>query len=142
MAAAGTLVQMTSHGGGAASFDGREHLQVQPGKPNGRVIGEAMRRGGYDIGQLQERPAHLLAVFRLRWCAEVQRIQRADGGFEVALRQMQITAGGFQVSVAQQQLNGTQIGAGFEQMRGERVAPMPLPGLCRILTWQPLFMGF
>jgi hypothetical protein len=41
--------------------------------------------GGYDIGQLQERPSHLVAVFRLRNGGEVERIQRAGGSFQVAL---------------------------------------------------------
>ena len=66
MAAAGALVQMTSHGGGAAPFDSDKDSQVQPGEPGGRVISETMRRGGYDIGQLQERPIHLFAASRLR----------------------------------------------------------------------------
>jgi hypothetical protein len=98
MAAAGTLIQMTSQGGGAASFDSREHFQVQPGEPGGSVIGEAMCGGGYDIGQLQERPVHLPTVFRLRGCGETERIQRAGSGPEVALRQMQIPAGGLQIA--------------------------------------------
>lgn len=105
MAATGALIQMTSHGGGAASFDGREHLQVQPGEPGGRVIGKVMCGGGYDIGQFQERPVHLPAVFRLRGCGETERIQRACSGPEVALRQMEIPAGGLQISMAEEQLN-------------------------------------
>jgi hypothetical protein len=60
MAAAGTLIQMTSHGSGAASLDSDEHFQVQPGKPGRRVVCETMRCGGHDIGQLQERPRHSL----------------------------------------------------------------------------------
>lgn len=64
MSAAGTLVQMTSHRGGTAMLDGDKHLQMQPGKPGGRVIRETVC-GGYDIGQLQQRPIHLLIVFRL-----------------------------------------------------------------------------
>ena len=36
MAAAGALVHMPTHGGGAASLDGNKHLQVQPGEPGGR----------------------------------------------------------------------------------------------------------
>ena len=70
MAAAGTLIQMTSHGGGPASFDGREHFQVQPGEPRGRMIGKAMCGGGDDIGQLQKRPVHLLAGSLLRGWVE------------------------------------------------------------------------
>jgi PAS domain S-box-containing protein len=39
MAAAGTLIQMTSHGGGPASFDCREHFQVRPGEPAPEAAG-------------------------------------------------------------------------------------------------------
>ncbi len=60
MAAAGALIQMASHGGGAASLDGDEHFQVHPGEPRGRSVCESMGCGGYDVGQLQERPPHLL----------------------------------------------------------------------------------
>lgn len=85
MSAAAALIQMTSHGGGAASFDGREHLQVQPVEPGRRVIGEAMCGCGDDIGQLQERPVHLLPGFRLRGCGKTERVQRAGGSFQMAL---------------------------------------------------------
>ncbi len=73
MGTAGALIQMTSHGGGAAALDGDEHLQVQPGEPGGRAVCESMACGGYDIGQLQERPCHsLLAAraFRVRGCRQ------------------------------------------------------------------------
>lgn len=102
MTTAGALVQMPSHSGGAASLNGDEHSEVEPGKPGRRVIGETVRRGGYDIGQLQERPIHLLTVFRVGKCAEVQGIQRAGCCFDVTFRQMQITAGGLQIAVAEQ----------------------------------------
>jgi hypothetical protein len=36
------------------------------------VIRETMRRGGYDIGQLQERPIHLFAASRLRRCSKAE----------------------------------------------------------------------
>jgi hypothetical protein len=85
MAAAGTLVQMASHGGGPASLNGPEYFQVQPREPGRRAASEAVRRGGYDIGQLQERPIHLLTGFRLRNCGEAQRIQRARSRFEMAI---------------------------------------------------------
>jgi hypothetical protein len=49
------------------------------------VICEAMCGGGYDIGQLQERPVHLLAFFRLRGRVETEALQRAGGSFQVAL---------------------------------------------------------
>ena len=44
---------------------------------------------------------------------------------------MQIARRGFQSRVSQQKLNLADIAAGFQQMRGEGVAAMPLPGLCR-----------
>ena len=56
MAAACALVHMAPHGGGAASFDGAQYLQVQPGEPGRRPIPESVARGAYEIGQLQEWP--------------------------------------------------------------------------------------
>jgi hypothetical protein len=60
MAAAGALVQMPTHRGGATSLDGNQYLQVQPVKPGGRPIQKAVSRCSYQIGQLQEWPLHLL----------------------------------------------------------------------------------
>jgi len=45
----------------------------------------------------------------------------------MALRQVEVNHRLTQVGVAEQQLNGAQVGAGFEQMRGEAVAPIPAP---------------
>jgi len=39
---------------------------------------------------------------------------------------MEINRGRLQVVVAQQELDGAQIGAGLEQMRGKAMAPMSL----------------
>lgn len=85
MTAAGALVQMPSHRRGAAPLNRDKHFQVQPCKPAWRVISETVCCGGYDIGQLKERRIHLLFVFRLWRCAEVQRIQRAGSWFKVTL---------------------------------------------------------
>src|SRR5580658_6098574 len=63
MAAAGTLIQMTSHGGGAASLNRDEYFQVQPCEPGWRAVGETMCGGGYNIGQLWERPIHYCLFF-------------------------------------------------------------------------------
>jgi hypothetical protein len=104
MAAAGTLVQMTSHGGGSAALDCDEHLQMEPRKPGGRLVSEAMRGGGYDIGQLQERPIHLPGVFRTG-PGEVKRIERAGGGFQLAFRHVKVPRGRSDVVVTQQQLD-------------------------------------
>jgi len=89
MAAAGTLIQMAAHRGGAAPLDGHEYFKVQPGEPRRRPVHESMAGGGYNIGQLQEWPVHLLlagTVFRGRGRRERERIQRAGGRFEMPLR--------------------------------------------------------
>ena len=69
MAAAGALVQMATHRGGATTLDGNQYLQVQPVKPGGRPIQKSVSRCSYQIGQLQEWPLHLLpagTAFRIR----------------------------------------------------------------------------
>jgi len=69
MAAAGALIQMAAHRGGAAPLDGYEHFEVQPGEPRWGPVRESVTGGGYDIGQLENWPFHsLLAarVFRVR----------------------------------------------------------------------------
>jgi hypothetical protein len=40
--------------------------------------------------------------------------------------EVQIDRGFLQVAMSQQHLNGSQVGTGFEQMRGKAVAPMSL----------------
>jgi len=98
---------------------------VQPGEPRGRPVHESVAGGGYDIGQLQEWPFHLFlagTVFRVRGRREGERVEWAGGRFEMALRQVQVTAGRLQIGVAQQQLNGTQICTGFEQVGSEAVS--------------------
>ena len=95
---------MTSHCSGATSFDGDEHFPVHPGKPGGRPVSKVVGCCGNDIGQLQERPSHLLArvaVFRLRARTEGERVQRAGGSFEMTRRQMQVSAGGAQIGMAE-----------------------------------------
>ena len=90
MAAAGALVYMASHRGGAASLDGVQDLKMQPSEPCRRPVHESVACGGYDVGQLREWPLHLLlavAVFRAER-RERQRIERAGGGFEMPSRQV------------------------------------------------------
>jgi hypothetical protein len=96
---------MTSHCGSPAALDGDEHFQVQPGEPGGRMICETMCCSGYDIGQLRARPIHLLSVFSPER-GEVERIERARSGFQLALRHVQVASGRSEIGVAQQQLNG------------------------------------
>jgi len=81
MSAAGTLVQMASHGGGATTLDGVEDLEMQPSEPRGRLIGESVPGSGDDVGQLQEWPRHSIlraVVFRL---GERERVERAGRSF-------------------------------------------------------------
>src|ERR1017187_7761490 len=52
MAAAGALVQMATHRGGATSLDGNQYLQVHPVKPGGRPIQKSVSSCRYEIGQL------------------------------------------------------------------------------------------
>jgi hypothetical protein len=51
---------------------------------------------------------------------------------------MQINCRVRQFRVTEQNLNGSEIRAGFQHVRGEA---MPLPGLCRVLVCGPLLMG-
>jgi hypothetical protein len=69
MAATRALVHMATQGSGAASHDGKQYLAVQPGEPGRRLIQESVARRGYEIGQFQQWPLHLLLaviVFRIR----------------------------------------------------------------------------
>src|SRR5277367_2762614 len=115
---------MAAHCGGAAPLDGHEYSKMQPGELRGRPVHESVAVGGYDIGQLQEWPVHSLlagTASRVRDRREGERVERACGSSEMPLRQMQVAAGRLQIGMAQQELNGTQVGAGFEQVRSEAV---------------------
>jgi len=50
MAAAGALIQMSAHRGGAAPLDGYQYFEVQPGEPSRGPVHESVTGGGYDIG--------------------------------------------------------------------------------------------
>jgi len=54
----------------------------------------------------------------------LQDIQRAGSGAYLAGGEAQVFCRGVETAVPEQQRDGTQIGAGFEQMDGKRVAPM------------------
>ncbi len=110
MTTAGALIQMTAHRGGAALLDGYQDFKMHPGEPRGRPVYESVAGGGYDIGQLQEWPLHSLlsgTVFQVRGRRQGKRVERASSGFEMPLRQVQVTASRPQIGVAQQELNGT-----------------------------------
>ena len=115
---------MTTHRGGATSHDGKQYLPVQPGEPRRRLAQESVACCGYEIRQLQQRPAHLLVAvtaFRIRLRGECERVEGTCRGVEMPLRQVQVSAGGLQVVMAEQELNGMQVCTGFEQMGSEAV---------------------
>ena len=88
MTAAGALVQMAAHRGGAAPLDGYEYFQMQPGEPGGSPVHESAAGGGYDIGQLQQWPFHSLLAgiaLGLRGRREGERIKGTGGSFEMPL---------------------------------------------------------
>ena len=67
----------------------------------------------------------------------------------MAMREMQINRGLFQIAMSEQHLDGAQIGAGFEQVRGKAMPQsvrmdvlMLKPGaLCGILAGPPEYLG-
>ena len=100
MAAAGALIQMAAHRGGATLLDGYQDFKMHPGEPRGGPVHESVAGGGNDIGQLQEWPLHSLfagTVFRVR--RQGERIERAWSGFEMPLRQVQVPTGRLQIGV-------------------------------------------
>src|SRR5258708_13055908 len=93
MAAVGTLIEMATHGGSAASCDRDEHFAVQPGEPGRMPVDEFLSCGPYDIGQPQERPTHLLlAAFGVRRRSQSERVQGAGRPFPIPLRNLHLAA--------------------------------------------------
>src|SRR5690348_6457567 len=89
------------------------------------MIPEPLSRGGYDVGQLQEWPRHLLPTRSALqgWVrGQMERVERAGGGFQMPFGNMEVAAGGFQVGMAEQQLNGAKVRPVFEQVGCEAVA--------------------
>jgi len=84
MAAAGALVRMPAHCGGAASLDGNKHLQMQPGEPGRRPIQESAACCAYKIGQLHEWPRHYLRGLSSGFWADASTSE--SRGLAVALR--------------------------------------------------------
>src|SRR5690349_14988180 len=96
---------MATQGGGAASLDRDEHSDVPPSEPGRTPVDESLRRSPYDIGQLQEWPAHLFVTVR-----KIFRVWRSCQ-----------TPAGSCGSEDNQPLNGAQVGARFEQVGSETV---------------------
>src|SRR5260370_17040842 len=84
-------------------------------------VEESFGCGGYGVGQLQAWRMHLPLRRSILWLRQSERVQRAWGGFEPRLRQVQVAAGGLEIRMAQQQLNGAQVRAGLKQMSREAV---------------------
>jgi hypothetical protein len=59
---------------------------------------------------------------RLSFSSDGEYIQRTTRGAEMPPGEMQIDRGFLQVAMPEQHLNGSQVGTGFEQMRGKAVA--------------------
>jgi hypothetical protein len=120
MPAARALVEMPAKGSSATPPNGQKHLDVLPANPVATPFDECVACDADEIGHLQRWPAHLfvpvLFVFQL------QRIQRTRSGMEMALGKMQVDSGLSQIAMAEQDLNGAEIRARFEEMRGEAVA--------------------
>jgi hypothetical protein len=57
-----------------------------------------------------------------RWAGWLQEIERRVRARQVLLREMEVACGGREIAVAHQALNGVHVGAGFQQVRGKRVA--------------------
>src|SRR5271166_5130433 len=55
-------------------------------------------------------------------CREREGIERAGGGAEMPLGEMQIDGSYFEVAMTEQYLDGAQVGSGFQQVGGEAVA--------------------
>ena len=119
MYAASAFIEMAAECGSATPCNGQQHFDMLPTDPLTVSLDECVARDADEIGHLEGWPAHLFVpvfVFQL------QRIQRTGGRVQMPLRKMEVDGGLFQIAMAQQDLNGAQIRAGFQQMRGETVA--------------------
>ena len=123
LSASRTLVHVSAERTGPAEQDGGEDFQMQPGEPFPAARKEPLRCGADHIAHLHGWPCHLLGRGRLSVMGEDRkRIQRAGGGAEMALRQMEIDGGLFEIAVAQQHLDRVQVRAGLQQVSGEAMA--------------------
>src|ERR1700674_5824291 len=96
--AVGALIEMPAQGGGATARDGPQHLEVLPCDPFTAAFDEGASCGANQIGHLERRPVHLIALRYLVF--QLERVQRTRGGVEVPLGEMEIDGGFLQVTVA------------------------------------------
>ena len=127
MAAARTLIQMAAERRRAATLDGAQHPQMQPGQPGPVLLDEAVAVLPNDVGHLEGWPVHRLlqlpGAFHLIGLGD---FERDPAGWPAAVRCRRTDAGRWRCAsssaVAEQQLDGAQIRAGFQQVRREAMA--------------------
>jgi hypothetical protein len=101
MSALGTRIRVSAKRGGAAAEDRVQHFQVKPGEPLRAAIEEGFSGCADHIGHLDGRPRHLLlSVVAIAIARQRQRVERARGGIQVLLREMEINGGFSQIAVS------------------------------------------
>src|SRR5260370_27011879 len=73
MSATGTLIEMTTEGGGTTPANGQQYFDVLPTEPVAISFDEGISRGADQIGHLQRGPGHQLLLRRR--ASALQRIQ-------------------------------------------------------------------
>ena len=86
IAAARTLVTMSTQGSGATTYEGKKNFQVDPVNPAAVVFDEAMALGANDIGHLQGRPAHFFCSLRDRFTSSRAEISSRSRGLGTACK--------------------------------------------------------
>jgi hypothetical protein len=118
------LFAVPAQGGGAAALDGAEQAGLRAREPMGGAI--ACAEPAHDVGQLPVspsrscrrggRPAHALGVgLEIEQVAERAAARQGAGG------QVQVARGCLDAAVPHETLDGVQIHAGVDEMRGEGV---------------------
>src|SRR5262249_13435196 len=122
MSASGTRIHMSAERGRAATQNRVQNFQMEPGEPLLAALEEVLSGCADHIGHLDRWPRHLFrTVVGVAIPRQGQRVERAGGGVPVLLRKVEIDGGLFQIAMPQQNLDGPQIRAVFEQVRGETV---------------------
>lgn len=121
-AAGVAAVDMPAQRRRAAGDDGAPCLGLRTGeRMRGKVVLPVRRE---DIGQLQ--PAWRRHPLPGRDAGLPQQVQRRSRRRQPRLLQVKVTGRGGDIGMPQQALDGRQVHAGFEQVGGKRVAPIPM----------------
>ena len=86
VAAARTLVAMSSQRRGAAACDSLEHFTMVPVNPAATVLDEAIALRANDVGHLQGWPGHFFSSLRERRTVSKLEISRVSSGLLTACR--------------------------------------------------------